>query len=154
MLFESLNNWKRYNFGPLWTELMPWIEQNAPTLADGKYEHQGCSVAVFSQLTKPWGEELFEAHTRMVDVQMLLAGQEALYFAPLAGLHPTAPYDATRDVVFFSEMPKTGMVRLEPGYFALLMPWDAHRPSVALEQGPAPVRRLVAKIPLDALHIG
>ena len=153
MLVERVVDWKRYAFGPVWTTLMQWVENESSMAADGDYTVAGCKVMISSMTSEPWGTAPFEAHKEMVDVQMMLAGREYLYTAPAQGLSPKAPYDAEKDVVFFTEMPKVVRVTLEPGIFALVFPWDAHRPSVAYEDGPSAVRRLVAKIPVKALQL-
>lgn len=41
-------------------------------------------------------------------------------------------------------------VTLRPGMFVLAFPWDAHMPAIATGT-PAPLRKCVAKIPLEAL---
>lgn len=154
MLCEPLNGWRRYSFGPVWTEVMTWIEQqNAGTLPQ-TVNVAGCRIAVEDTQTRRLDCALYETHRRMIDVQVLLHGQEWMYVASADNLPLLDPFDETRDLGFHvTPACELGRLTLHPGMFALLFPWDAHMPLVAINDIPAPVRKLVAKIPLDALKL-
>lgn len=152
MLVEHIHDWKRYNFGPVWAGVMGWLEQEAPTLADGSYTQHGCTINVVSQKTRLVQDVFFETHNTMIDIQMVLVGKEFLYNAPAHGLTVKSPYYATKDLTFFVEKPLQNQITLESGLFAAIFPWDAHLPAISRTSEPTDSRRLVGKIPLSALH--
>lgn len=94
----------------------------------------------------------FEAHKRFIDIQLLLAGEEAIDIAPVHSLKADGPFDAERDVGFFltPDLPATRLV-LRPGDFAVFFPDDAHRPKLAVSS-PLPLRKAVVKIDLALLR--
>ena len=64
------------------------------------------------------------------------------------------PFDDQRDVGFFQPAPaEVSRVTLSPGTFALLFPWDAHLPAIAVDGVPAPLRKCVGKIPFESLRL-
>ena len=154
MLVESLQDWKRYDFGPLWHEVMTWVEAHTD-IADGEYNVAGCTIKVATGTTRPWGAARYEFHRRMADVQVVLQGEEDVYNLPLHTLTtPSAQdaFDEARDLGFFDDTLRLSPVRLVPGIFALLLPWDAHMPSMAVAS-PATVRKMVVKLPVDKLSL-
>jgi biofilm protein TabA len=87
----------------------------------------------------------FEAHRKYIDVQYLASGQELIGFAPVRALETTEPYDAAKDIEFFSRPAEYASIELRPGRFAVFVPGDGHMPSVHLD-GPHVVRKVVVKI--------
>jgi biofilm protein TabA len=115
-------------------------------LADGWHEIAGPSLtASFSSYeTKDPDENRFEAHRRSIDIQVVLGGSETLYWAPLASLQLKGEYSEAKDVAFYEG--SAGLaVPLEPGWFTVLFPHDAHKPG-CLRGGPSQVRKLVIKV--------
>ena len=165
MLFDTLKNALRYPLGPVWTavfhEAMLLAEHGA-SLSAGRYElaggpeRGGVTADVNIYDTKPEGR--YESHRVMADIQIVLDGEEecrVLSVEPeLPGapaLTPEAPYDADRDIVFYREMPEAAArLRLRSGFFALLLPQDAHAPALAVST-PGRVKKLVVKVPAAAL---
>lgn len=154
MLCESLKNWHRYNFGPVWREVMTWLEKEGSNAALGPHEVAGCSIGVSDVESKRLDSCLFETHRRMTDVQVVFAGAEWLYTADATNLALIDPFDEGKDMGYHV-VPSTEMTRvtLRPGVFTLLFPWDAHMPLVAIDHTPAPVRKAVAKIPTEWLEL-
>ncbi len=114
---------------------------------DGRYNVDGDDLYYIVQhyTTKPVDQTRFESHRKYIDIQVLLAGQELLGYAPTAGLEVTVPYDEAKDIMFYRVGTMTGQVRLEPGLFCLLFPQDAHLPSCQITC-PAEVHKIVFKI--------
>lgn len=154
MLCESLANWNKYDFGPVWREVMGWLATEGPTAALGRHEVAGCGVFMDDVVTKRLDSCLFETHRRFTDVQVVYSGAEWLYTADAAGLALIDPFDADKDIGYHV-VPTTEMTRitLHPGVFTLLFPWDAHMPLVAIDSNPVPERKAVAKIPTDLLKL-
>ena len=153
MLCESLNNWKRYDFGPTWNEIMGWITDHAATLTQS-ITVAGCDVRLSEGQTKRLDCCLYESHKKMVDIQMVLAGKEWIYVTSSAGLPYLDPFNNEEDLGFHI-IPDHEIARisLQPGVFAMLFPWDAHMPLVAVDNEPAPIKKLVVKIPLEKLAV-
>jgi YhcH/YjgK/YiaL family protein len=123
-----------------------------PALAqkpDGRYAVDGDSLyrTVQHYTTKPIDLGRFESHKKYIDIQVLLAGQELLGYAPTAGLEVTVPYDEQKDILFYRAGTMTAQVRLEPGVFCILFPPDAHLPCCQVA-GPAEVHKVVFKVKL------
>jgi biofilm protein TabA len=114
---------------------------------DGRYDIDGDQVFYIVQhyTTKPLDQGRFESHRRYIDIQVLLAGQEMLGYAPTAGLEVVEPYSEEKDIMFYRVGTMIAQTRLEPGLFCLLYPHDAHLPSCQLAC-PAEVHKVVFKI--------
>ena len=114
--------------------------------ADGRHELAGSDlVAILSSYsTEEPASRPFEAHRWCIDVQVLLAGQETLYWAPLESIQPRGEYSNVDDVAFYDGPPGLA-VPLEPGLFTVLFPQDAHKPGCHPGSA-ARVRKLVLKV--------
>lgn len=155
MIVDHIGNWRRYGFGPAWEETMRWLENYAPggsgslaDLTDGTHPLTDGFVSVATLTSRPLSGSLYECHKRFCDVQMVVEGQEWLFNAATTGLSLDGPFDDQRDVGFFQPAPaEVSRVTLSPGTFALLFPWDAHLPAIAVDGVPAPLRKCVGKFP-------
>ena len=88
---------------------------------------------------------VLEAHRRMIDIQLVLDGEESIGWSPLLDCHNRSQdYDASRDIEFFRERPKSWL-SLTPGMFCIFFPPDAHAPLA----GTGPVRKAIAKVSLE-----
>ncbi|MGI6494625.1 MAG: YhcH/YjgK/YiaL family protein [Kiritimatiellia bacterium] len=118
-------------------------------LADGAYPVGDGRIRaiVQSYATKPIAEARLEAHRRFLDIQFLLSGEERIGYAPIehAGT-PLAPFDDAKDIVFFDGAFEPFTLRT--GDFALFFPHDAHAPGIRCGTAPAPVRKVVVKVPV------
>jgi biofilm protein TabA len=115
-------------------------------LADGRHELAGSKLsAIFSSYqTEDPEDKFFEAHRRFIDIQVVLQGRETLYWAPLLSLEPRGEYSEAEDIAFFTGSAGIA-VPLEPGWFTVQFPQDAHKPG-CLKGSPSPVRKLVIKV--------
>lgn len=152
MLVESMKDWVKYDFGSVWKHVMRWI-CNHPEPDPGSLEVAGCRISVSDGMTRRRGEARYEYHRRMADVQLLVQGEEDLYVFPVCDLEPDGPFDEAHDIGFCCPAPVPTRIRLKPGRFVLLLPWDGHMPSMAVDNLPQVVRKIVAKIPLDKLEL-
>ena len=161
MIVDHISNWRRYGFGPAWEQMMCWLENYAPggsgSLAGLKARTHPLAdgfVNVATLTSRPLSGSLYECHKRFCDVQMVVEGQEWLFNAATTGLTLNGAFDDQRDIGFFQPAPaEVSRVTLAPGTFALLFPWDAHLPAIAVDGVPAPLRKCVGKIPLEALRL-
>ncbi len=103
--------------------------------------------AIASQYaTKPAPEPRLEAHRTHIDVQYVVSGQESVGFLPsTAGLTVQEPYDAAKDVEFFTAPAGETPRALKAGQFVVLLPGQAHRPGCDLD-GRHDVVKIVVKV--------
>jgi YhcH/YjgK/YiaL family protein len=103
------------------------LERGMDAFAPGKYAVDGervyISVREADLSAKP---ERWEAHRRYADIQILLAGGEAILYAPEPGA-PEGAYNEAKDVEFFES---TAGLRcaLKPGDFMIFLPGEPHAP--------------------------
>lgn len=118
----------------------------------GKHSIEGDEVyAVVSEYDAKDPSELpFEAHRRFIDIQLVLAGRELCYVAPIAACEASGPFDVEKDVRFYRvadgatvELPLSGT------QFAIFFPGDVHRPSCR-DAAPARVKKVVIKVAVGA----
>jgi len=118
--------------------------------ADGRYELEGEELyaSLSTYLTGEPAGKPFEAHRRYIDIQAVLSGREALYWAPLAGLRPRGGYSEAEDITLHEDPMDGGAgLSLEPGAFVVLFPQDAHKPGCCTARGGIQqVRKLVLKV--------
>jgi biofilm protein TabA len=153
MIVDRIENSRPYTpLHPLFKKAFALLAD--PTTAqkpDGRYDMDGDSLyyTVQHYTTKPVDQSKFESHKKYIDIQVLLAGQELLGYAPTAGGEVTVPYDEAKDIMFYRVGTMTAQVRLEPGVFCILFPQDAHLPSCQITC-PAEVHKVVCKIRVGA----
>ena len=145
MIFDRLENLPAYT--SLAPEVMPKIVEflgkcGAGEIAEGRHELDGDKlyVNVQSYSTKTFNPDMLEYHKKYIDVQILLAGSETLYYEP-AGTAEVTPYNAENDCGF-NKVPASALpLKLEVGNFVLLLPEEGHLPGVG--DGSAVVKAVV-----------
>ncbi|MBF0291783.1 MAG: YhcH/YjgK/YiaL family protein [Nitrospinae bacterium] len=124
----------------------------SPELADGKYEiSEGAYAMVSTYQTASPVEKKFEAHRKYIDLQYVVAGEEIAHVTDVSSLATAEEYDETRDVAFFHDPVSHETIVLRSGSFAVFHPEDAHRPGMTAGSAPSTVRKVVVKIPVEAL---
>jgi len=152
VILDTLANAGRYH------GILPGLDRGLEALgrlaaqppADGRHELAGAQLyaSLSSYTTGDPAGKMFEAHRRYLDIQVVLAGRETLYWAPLAALAAQGEYSAAEDIAFFTG-PAGLAVPLEPGLFVVLFPMDAHKPGcLAAAADGGQVRKLVIKVGL------
>jgi YhcH/YjgK/YiaL family protein len=158
MIVDHIDNWKRYSFGPTWELVFSFLEGLTPESEERRYDLDGDDVfaIVMSYPTKQETDAnaVLEAHRKYVDIQMALVGSERLALYPAHSLNVKTPYNAERDVEFFTyEKSANIQLGMFPGTFACLLPQDAHMPQLATGNAGVEVKKVVVKIALDRLEI-
>lgn len=93
--------------------------------------------------SNPQDEQPIEAHESYIDIQILLEGRERIGWLPRAKcLSPRAPYDESKDIIFYYDQP-TSYVDLLPGDFVILFPEDGHAPFIG---DGSPISKLIVKV--------
>ena len=93
----------------------------------------------------------FEAHRKMVDVQIVVSGTELIHFAPITDeFLVEEPYDEMRDIMFMTGEVKD-TVLLRAGEACVIGPELAHMPGMAVN-GSSHVQKIVLKIPVEEFY--
>lgn len=93
----------------------------------------------------------FEAHRKMVDIQIVVSGTELINFAPINdNFVVEEPYDEMRDIMFMKGEVKD-TVLLRAGDACIIGPELAHMPGMAVN-GYSHVKKIVIKIPVEEFY--
>ena len=149
MILDNLSQIQRYkSLSSYFTKAFDFLRKVDNGWKDGRYEIDGDNVYAMVQryTTKPADQGQFEAHRKYIDVQFLLSGRETILWAPIESLKEvTQPYDAEKDIVFFSDVPAVAPIHLAPSQFTILFPTDGHMPGREWD-APCEVTKVVVKV--------
>lgn len=148
MIFDSLDNAGTYFTGDWWNETIAYIRSATPSLADGAHpvREEAIVARVHTGQTRPRKEAVLESHRAYADVHVVLEGCETIAVWPTNGLKIRTPYSSEQDVVFYDPPDNDGLLlTLQPGFFAVLFPQDAHMTQTA-RGAPSRIKKLVMKI--------
>lgn len=125
----------------------------------GRFELELDGVPVILQVldlsTAPRESLRPEIHRKNIDVQFLAAGgpEEAGFYSD-DGTNEVEEdlLDTPRDILFYKSNPNAseGRIALNPGTYAVYFPWDVHIPAIQAGDTPAPIRKIVVKVPMQA----
>lgn len=136
MVIDTLDNLSNYeSLNPLFAQVVAFLKANdLNKMEAGKYEISGKDL--FLNLTTAKGktpdEAVLETHRLMIDIQILLSGDETYGYTPACNL-PDADYNADKDITKFGSLAAESYVTCHPGMFAIFFPQDGHAPCVSLE---------------------
>lgn len=154
MIVDRIENWRRYSNAPAWERAFTFLLAAKPSMPDGNQSVGGPGVEarIASYPTRPRGNALLEAHRTYVDIQMLLEGSERIEWFPVRELKTTTPYDPDKDAEFF-DVPAASPATLvlEPGFFVVFFPQDAHLTQVMSGTAPSHVKKVVMKVNANSL---
>ena len=125
------------------------------SLSPGRYPIDGDRV--FALIQEPTTQTAniapFENHKLHADMQMTLRGVEHVGYCHVDRLVPHGSYDAKTDVQLYRGEAELLMRSVTGESFFLFFPEDGHQPYVTVA-GPAPIKKVVIRIRLDAIHTG
>ncbi|MDO4215175.1 MAG: YhcH/YjgK/YiaL family protein [Bacteroidales bacterium] len=110
----------------------------------GRIELEGKEVYINNDdaTLRPADKAPLEYHTKYIDIQILLEGDETLGWKSVEEIeHVSQPYNEATDMTFSDDKP-TNFMNIKPGQAYILFPEDAHAPII----GEGKVRKLVCKI--------
>jgi len=103
------------------------------SLPDGRYEIDGDRV--FALVSHKHGlsraDATLEAHHRYIDIHYVISGCDSIGWRPIGECSQvTSDYDPGTDVVLFRDEPACWTI-VQPGWFAVFFPEDAHAPLIS-----------------------
>ncbi len=99
-----------------------------------------------SFMTRDADSARFEAHRVYADVQYVAEGVERMQFAPASALKTVTPYDAAKDIEFFTAEIFVSDIVVPAGYAVVFFKGEAHRPCCHYAKTPSKVKKLVFKV--------
>ena len=135
----------------LWEHVAKWIRHTElGFLPIGRNEiGEGAFANVAEYDTKL--QNVFEAHRQYIDVQLLCSGEEVAEVAPLKKAKGQQDdYNAAGDYVLYAEADESVARLISPSSWQLFFPNEAHKPCMAVDGKPGPVRKICIKIPYCA----
>jgi len=128
-------------------------EQPLAELGTGKHVIDGDRLFVIIDRYTPRTDEqqVWEAHERYADVQLIVAGRERMGVLPLnRATAIKTPYDAEKDAAFYEPASPAAdplWLTMTPGHFAVFLPQDIHAPGLRLNANSVtPVVKAVVKV--------
>lgn len=96
-----------------------------------------------------------EIHRVNIDVQYLAAGgpERAAYYNDDKTNEVDEDLLGTpRDICFYKNNPAVaeGTIEMNVGTYAVYFPWDVHVPAIQCTENPAPIRKIVVKVPMQS----
>ena len=135
MIYDKLENLENYKaIAPgVWSKIIEFIRECGLAAPEpGRYEIDGdlafASVQTYSpKIADP---AKLEIHHNYADIQLLLAGEEVIYYAPVDGLESTMEYSAEKDCALFkmTSLESGTPLAMKTGNWALFLPGEGHLP--------------------------
>ena len=152
MIIDNLKNADRYySAHEGFREAFEFLE-NAKNVEDGSYEPVPglVKVNINTYANKPVDECKYEAHARMIDIQCVIGGEERI---DIVNENDTLKMDIITDeyeqsdIAFLKNTDADVSFVYKEGDFAVIYPYEAHRPCVAPDaKNGVKVRKAVVKI--------
>lgn len=134
MIYDAMDGGLRYaGISPeLWSKAFAYLETLTADAPVGRVELAGDDLYAMVQEyeTKPEEKYRVETHANYLDIQLLLAGCETIYYVPdVAALTVMTRYNPEKDIAFFNWNPALAVaVPLRPGVFSAFFPGEGHLP--------------------------
>lgn len=157
MIYDSLDQFSRYEaLAPqTWKKIAAFLAGCSPQTPVGRYELDGDRLyaSVQNYETHAPNPDKLEIHRKYIDIQLLLAGEEAIVVRSVEDLAVAQEYNGEKDVAFHRLPAGTPAVSLPlvPGRFAVFFPEEGHMPGLTGPGGVAPVVKVVVKIAAEGL---
>ncbi len=150
MIVDTITNIQIYkNIIPLLVQVKNYIKtNNLQNMKTGKHTiiTDELYVIISDYETKPSSLVVWESHRKFLDLQLVISGNEILYYTPRNILKVKQEYNETDDYMLYEtdDGIYSGII-LESGNFCILYPDDAHRPGCSCNTI-SPVKKAVFKI--------
>ncbi len=126
-----------------------FIQKLDKNIKVGKYNLSDSNYAnVEIYKTKLLENASYEAHEKYIDIQILLSGEERIYYTDRNKLDIEIPYNESKDIVFYKNEVKGDFATLNGSNFVMLFPHEAHAPQVFINKE-SEVKKVVVKIKIS-----
>lgn len=97
-------------------------------------------------------QNMYELHRQYIDVQLLTYGCEEVFVADKEQARlPQGEFNEEGDFILYAEADNAHSVKVSPNSYQVFYPSDAHKPCMAVDGQPQPVRKVCVKIPFAAI---
>ena len=149
MIFDKIENLKNYSaLAPeVFEKISAFLAGLTTETEDGRTELMGTDLYAMVQRyeTHPYDADKLETHDKYIDIQLLLAGEEVIYYGYADGLQVTSPYNNEKDYAFYHACKDSlTPLALNSGNFAVFLPGEGHVPGCGENGGS--VIKVVVKI--------
>jgi YhcH/YjgK/YiaL family protein len=135
---------------PNWEKAIAWLRRDSwKDLPLGKTELDEKRLYAIrsSYMSKKKDECFYESHRLNVDVHMVIKGSEAVLVCQRDVLKVTEPYSPEKDSDLLEGEPdNVHRIILSFPMVLVLFPWDIHMPSLAPDDTPGEVEKVVLKV--------
>ena len=116
-------------------------------LAPGSYPLQGETVFVnvMQFATQRAEEKRAELHRSYIDIQILLEGEERIYYGLAGSARERDAWHEEEDYQLCQQIDNEQSLMLKPGMFAVFMPGEPHKPGCPVTQ-PEMIKKAVIKV--------
>lgn len=133
----------------VWQAVAQWLQTtDFEVLPLGRNEiGEGAYANVAEYETKL--ANVYELHRRYIDVQLLGHGVENVFVAPKEDARgQQGEFNEEGDFVLFDDAENARCLVVSPASYQLFFPTDAHKPCMAVDAKPQPVRKVCVKVPV------
>jgi YhcH/YjgK/YiaL family protein len=147
MIFDKLSNASLYygNNDRLYRALK-WLQAtDFNTLQDGRITIDGNEIYanISTGSTKPEMQTKIELHTKYIDIQYVITGEEYIGILPKERLGTEISRDEEKDHYGFEG--KSDLILVPQGFFMVLYPQEGHAPRIMKEKQ-ASTRKAIVKV--------
>ena len=152
MIIDKIENCGLYygmhkNFQRAFEAIKNALDKDMPV---GKYEIDGSDlfISVQEYNTKLEENARFEAHRKYIDIQYIVSGEEVVEVTDISKTSIETEYNEAKDMEFYTTNGRVWKGSLTTGEYGIFFPNDVHRPALAVDGQPAPVKKILVKIKL------
>ena len=154
MILSSIKSIKRYL--PLSNPIRYCIEyynkKDFSTMEKGTYQLEGgIALNINSYKTTISPDDLgFEAHRKMIDLQIVIKGREKCLVTTINKATTTKIYNSSKDIEWFNAAEYDSFI-LDTNNLVLFFPDDVHKPGLSIDNKQEDVTKIVFKIPAEKI---
>lgn len=150
MIFDNIERAEKYYaISPGLKKALEHIKECVHNNAlPGRYEKDGMKVLVQDYETYVFMDDLYESHRKYADIQFIWEGREEIHMIDSRKMERERDYNAENDVEVFKGQEHFTSIHLTDGEFVCMFPYEAHKPSIAVDDKPSRTRKIVVKVEL------
>ncbi|KAE9539141.1 YhcH/YjgK/YiaL family protein [Ursidibacter maritimus] len=112
---------------------------------------EGVRMNVMEFETAPAEGKKAELHRKFIDIQLLIAGEEAVeYSLSYPNLALYEEYHDEHDYQLTEQLENKNLLILKPNMFAIFLPNEPHKPGISVN-GNRLLKKLVVKVPVELI---